>query len=172
MKTPRKGRRHLGHMSATSQVLSLLLLFTVMPTAAHAALSCTVQTQAVNFASYDPKSLLPSTSSGTIEVKCTCSLLDCIALGYSVEISSGASGSTSDRRLRRAGQSSGGLQYGLYRDATRLLTWETGANRLSALYLLALFGTWQTNTVYGAIPAGQLVESGAYSDAPAVLISY
>ncbi len=114
----------------------------------------------------------PTDSTGAVEVKCTCTGLDCLAFGYTIEIGAGASGSVSDRRLRRAGESSDGLKYQLFRDATRLFPWDTGANKASVLYLLNLFGSWQSTTVYGRVLAGQTVASGAYSDSPAVLISY
>lgn len=107
-----------------------------------------------------------------MEVRCTCTLLDCVAFGYGVEIGAGSSGSATDRRLLKAGQSSGGLSYSLYRDATHLLVWDVGANKLSVTYLLALFGSWQRSYVYGRIPAGQVVSTGAYSDAPTVILTY
>ena len=95
-----------------------------------------------------------------------------MAFSYDVEIGPGNSGSVSDRRMRKAGDVSGGLQYGLYRDGGRSLPWDTGPNKVSVTYLLALFGSWQRNTIYGRIPVGQVVASGAYSDSPAVVVTY
>ncbi len=107
-----------------------------------------------------------------MEIRCTCTLLDCVALPYTIAIGPGASGNINAREMRRAGETSGGLGYELHRDPTRLLAWGTGLNALSAIYALALFGTWQRQTVYGRATAGQTVASGTYTDTPLVTVTY
>src|SRR5262245_61931217 len=107
---------------------------------AQAALSCQVQTEAVVFPSYKATQAAPTDGSGAIEMRCTCSGLDCLAFGYSLEIQSGSSGSVTDRRLRRTGGAET-LRYGLFRDALRQSPWGVGANALGGLYLLSNFGT-------------------------------
>lgn len=77
-----------------------------------------------------------------------------------------------DRRMRKSGQSSGGLRYGLYRDLLRLTAFGVGANKLSVIHPLTQFGTWQRSQVYGRMPAAQNVASGNYSDSLAVTITY
>jgi spore coat protein U-like protein len=64
------------------------------------------------------------------------------------------------------------MKYGLFRDVTRLLPWGQGANALGGLYLLNMFGAWNRTTVYGRIDANQTVPSGAYSDSPAIVVTY
>lgn len=106
-----------------------------------------------------------------MDVRCTCSGLDCVLFGYQVEIQAGASGSTADRRLVRTGGSET-LKYGLYRDLARTQPWGVGPNSAGAVYLLSLFGSVQRLSVYGAIPAGQAVRAGTYRDTPLVVITY
>lgn len=157
---------------ACGLLMSCATILCAWPTPARASLSCVAQTGAVAFGTYDPAALLSDDTTGYVEMKCTCTGLDCLAFGYSIGLDSGASGNVSDRRLRKTGQTSGGIMYGLYRDLTRLLPWDNGSNKLSGSYLLSGFGTFQRTLIYGRIPAGQVVSSGGYSDTVGVTITF
>lgn len=132
-------------------------------------MSCTVSTLPANFGVYNPLQATPTTTTGEIDVACTCSVVDCIAFTYRIELSAGASGNTAARQMR-AGTAS--LSYNLYSDPGYSAVWGTGNSGYSVLYLVALFGSRQTATVYGRMPAGQMVGPGSYSDAPVVTIFY
>ncbi len=78
----------------------------------------------------------------------------------------------SDRRLRKSGQSSGGLKYKLCQDALCLTAFGTGSNKATVGQLLSGLGLWGRTTVFGLIPAGQATASGAYKDDVGVVITY
>lgn len=166
-------RRGLAPSSAgwVSLIVFAIVLFAWL-TPAHAALSCQAQTGNLDFGTYNPAAAGPNDSSGYVQMKCTCTLLDCVAFGYVIGIDSGASGSVADRRLRKSGQTSGGLKYALYRDLLRTQAWDTGPNTFSGVYLLTGFGTYQQTPIYGRMAPGQVVTAGSYMDTPAVTITF
>lgn len=133
------------------------------------ALSCTVTTLPASFGIYDPFQAAPASTTGEVDVSCTCSVVDCIAFSYRVEISAGASGSTAARQMRSGVAS---LQYNLFSDPGYNSIWGTGSQAYSVLYLVALFGSKQATTVYARMPAGQMAAPGSYSDAPVVTVFY
>lgn len=133
------------------------------------AVSCTVATLPANFGIYDPFQATPASTTGEIDVSCTCSVVDCIAFSFRVEIAAGASGSTAARQMRSGAAS---LQYNLYLDPGYRSIWGIGSEGYSVLYLIALFGSKQVTTVYARMPAGQMAAPGVYSDAPVVTVSY
>jgi spore coat protein U domain-containing protein, fimbrial subunit CupE1/2/3/6 len=156
-------RRFAALLSRT--VFSLSIAALASP--AQATLSCSVQTDPVVFGVYQATTATAATGRGDVVVSCTCTLLDCIATGYTVSVGAGGSGDASARKMSRTG--GGTLNYQLYADALGLTPWTSPQGQL---YLLTLFGASQTVFVYGRIPPNQLVPSGAYADAPSVLISY
>src|ERR1700760_182427 len=95
------------------------IVLCVMPMPANATLSCQATTGKLDFGTYNPASLGNDDSSGYVQMKCTCTGLDCVGFGYVIGIGSGASGSVTDRRLRLTTQTSGGLKYALFRDLLR-----------------------------------------------------
>jgi len=171
MRPKRTPFRDLVRSSALWARLILLTVIAGMPTAAM-AVSCTGATGTLAFGTYDTRASLPNdSSSGYVEMRCTCSGLDCIAFGYNIEIQSGGSGDAANRKMKRTGGTET-LRYELYRDATHLLPWGEGSSALGGLYLLGQFGSWQRVYVNGRIPAGQAVRSGAYTDTPGVVINF
>lgn len=120
---------------------------------------------------YRSTDLLPADPSGYVDLRCTCSGLDCLIFGYSIEIQAGASGSVTSRKMKRD-DGPETLAYTLYRDLTRLLPWNTGSNAFGGTYLLAQFGVTQRIPVYGRIPAGQVIPAGAYKETPSVAVVY
>lgn len=139
-----------------------------LPSAAQ-AVSCSVSTRAANFGVYNPLQATPLSTTAAIDVACTCTVLDCVAFGYRIEVSGGQSGSTAAREM--AAQN-GRLRYNLYSDPAFTTVWGTGSAGYGALYLIALFGSKQVLTAYARIPAGQTVPAGSYTDSPVVTIVY
>lgn len=149
---------------ATSAIVSGLMPSTAL------AVSCNVSTRPAAFGIYNPLQSTPLTTTGEINVACACTgILDCVAFGYRIEVSPGQSGNTAAREMRAG---TGRLQYNLYSDAALRSVWGSGSASVSMLYLLTLFGSKQTLTVYARIPPGQVVPAGAYSDNAAVTILF
>ena len=91
--------------------LFALGLFLPLAPAAHAnAPSCTVSATPVSFGLYVPTLGTPTDSTGTVSVDCAWSI------GFSVALSTGASGSYSTRQMRNG---TARLSYQLYADAAR-----------------------------------------------------
>lgn len=147
------------------------LLACSYPTTA-GAVSCTVSTVPVRFGVYNPLQTTPLSTTGTINVACTCTVLDCVAFGYRIDLSAGQSGNVAQRELRDGTKR---LQYNLYSDPGFSTLWGTGIGTtggVGVLYLIALFGSRQPVTVYARLPARQTAQPGAYSDTPVVTIIY
>lgn len=147
------------------------LLACSYPTTA-GAVSCTVSTVPVRFGVYNPLQTAPLSTTGTINVACTCTVLDCVAFGYRIDVSAGQSGNVAQRELRDGTKR---LQYNLYSDSAFTSLWGTGTGAtggVGVLYLVALFGSRQPVTVYARLPARQTAQPGAYSDTPVVTVIY
>ena len=134
------------------------------------AVSCSVSTLSTDFGLYNPLSAAPLSTTGSINIACTCTnILDCVAFGYRIDVSAGQSGNTAAREMRAG---TGRLLYNLYSDPGYNSVWGTGNAGSSMLYLVTLFGTRQTATVYARVPARQDVPAGNYSDTPIITIVY
>lgn len=134
------------------------------------AVACNVSTLPAQFGVYNPLDAAPLSTTGAINVVCTCTgLLDCVAFAYRIEVSAGHSGNTAAREMRSGTDR---LRYNLFSDPGFTSVWGTGSAGYSVLYLLTLFGSKQTATVYARLPAKQVVPAGSYSDSPVVTISY
>lgn len=134
------------------------------------AVSCSVSTLAANFGAYNPLVSTPLSTTGTINVACTCTAaVDCVAFAYRIEVSPGQSGNTAAREMWAG---AGRLQYNLYSDPGFSSVWGTGNAGVSVLYLVALFGSTQTAPIYARVPAGQVVPAGSYTDSPVVTVFY
>lgn len=88
---------------------------------------------------------------------------------WNVGLDNGLHASGPVRRMRR-GTSADYVRYELYRDAPRNLRWGTtaGADTASGTGT----GTAQSVTVYGRVPAGQVVPAGSYADTITVTVTY
>lgn len=152
--------------------------------AAHAQLvcgspSCSVSTGGLSFGSgYDPFAVLPDDSAtATVTVQCTATaLLQLCIVPYEVSLDTGGSGSYSPREMSFGAQV---LQYNIYADPTRLLIWGDGISGGSqtvsgVLSYPILFGGTQSadHQAYGRIFAGQVVDSGSYTDTVTITVSY
>ena len=150
-------------------IASVAIAGGLMPSAAM-AVACSVSTLSANFGVYNPLLSAPLSTTGTVDVACTCTaVVDCVAFSYRIELSAGQSGNTAAREMRVG---TGRLRYNLYSDAGFSSVWGTGSAGTSMVYLVTLFGSKQTATVYARIPAGQVVPAGSYTDSPTVTIFY
>lgn len=154
-----------------NRTVAVLAGFAALAAGEARAVTCTVDTAPVDFGVYVPSSTSPRDSAGYVDVRCTCVVVDCAVFGYRLDLAAGGSGSTSARRLKRAGGADT-LSYSLFQDSARTATWGSGPEGVGVVYLLALFGSYQRTPVYGRLNAGQQVRPGTYSDAPAVTILY
>lgn len=100
----------------------------------------------VDFGSYNPFSSQDNDSAEDMQISCVGLRL------LTVEISAGNSGQINQRKMFSNNEA---LNYNLYSNAGRTTIW----NRLSTIVILN-----RTLTIYGRIPAGQDVKSGAYTD--------
>ncbi|QNA82842.1 spore coat protein U domain-containing protein [Sphingomonas sp. So64.6b] len=131
--------------------------------------SCTVSTTGISFGSYIPVDATNNESSGTVRVQCV--LLVALAGSYTIDLSTGSSGTYAQRTLRNGASI---LTYNIYVDAARsqiLGNGSGGSSRITRNFT-ALLGVDQTTTVYGRIPAGQNVPAGSYSDTIIVTVTY
>jgi spore coat protein U-like protein len=123
--------------------------------------SCTLSAGALAFGNY-AGTLLNATS--TISVNCT------NTAPYNVGLNSGIAAGASVSNRSMTGPSSALLGYKLFSDAGRTINWgntvgtDTKAGTGS--------GSVQVLTVYGQIPAGQLVRPGSYADTVTATLTY
>lgn len=161
-----------------------LCLLVLLPLGAHAQVLCgtpvcTVATGGLSFgAGYDPFSVLPDDSAtATVTVECTASaLIQACTVPYEVSLDPGGAASYSPREMSQGASS---LQYNIYTDPTRLLIWGDGiaSGTLTVSGILnfpLLFGGTRSadHQAYGRIFAGQVVDSGSYTDSVTVTVSY
>lgn len=158
--------RRGGCMLKGATVLAMLLAGQ-----AARAQTCTVATTGLAFGIYSPFAPTASSITGTVTV--TCQALVSLLLAYSIQIGAG-SGASFNARVMSAG--SGQLSYQLYTNSSRSVVWGDGSGGtgvVSDSYLLTLGSIpSRSYTIYGAVPARQMVPPGAYADTAMLLIVY
>ena len=120
--------------------------------------TCTIDPATLDFGDYDPAAV--KDVSANITVNCTYGTSHWIGLDL---------GTNGDRTM--AGGTSEFLTYELYRDALRTETWDDadpGVTSPAGTPGLAAY----TATVYGRIPANQLVSTGAYADSVTMTVNF
>lgn len=161
-----------AHFATVAAVLSAWLM---LPTPAHAACaalsfcSCTVSATPVSFGSYNP--IGTADLDGTGEVTVDCTLLAALAGSYTVDLSTGTSGTYAMRTMKNGASD---LQYNLYTDATYTQIWgnNTGGSSRVTRAFSGLLSFQLHNTVYGRIFGSQNVPAGTYSDTIVVTVTY
>lgn len=157
---------HMGRGSTLAVVLGVML-------AGHAARAqiCTVAATNVAFGTYDPVNTSALSSTGTLTV--TCSATIGLLVSYAIQIGAGGGGGFGARAMS-AGV--GRLGYQFYTTVGRTAIWgdgTSGTNVVSDGYLLSmLVPVTKPYTVYGVVPARQIVPAGTYTDTAAVLLVY
>jgi spore coat protein U-like protein len=125
--------------------------------------NCIVSASALSFGTYDPLSASAATSTSTISVRCTLDTPYSIAL----DAGTGSGATVSARKMSKGGDT---LSYSLFQDGSHLNVWgqTAGTNTLGGTGT----GSDVEHTVYGRIPAGQNVRTGAYADTITVSVDY
>ena len=149
-------------------------LLCALSPALHAAVTCRVRATPVRFGVYDPLSLSPTVSTGTVVT--TCRLRGGLATQVTIvsSFTTGSSGSYLDRTMKRGASS---LLYNLYLDPAYSEVAGNGtggsATGTTTLNLTLLRATqrWR-ETIYGSMPASQDVAPGTYRDSIVVTINY
>ncbi len=125
--------------------------------------SCSVSATNLGFGNYD--SLAATATDATSTVSVQCSLLTSYEIGLDAGVGSGATVTT--RRMTLGADT---LDYTLYQDSARTTVW---GNTLSSDTVSgAGTGLSQPYTVYGRIPAGQIVNTGNYTDTVTVTVNF
>ncbi len=123
--------------------------------------TCVISATALAFGTYTG---IAATGTSTVSVTCT------NTTAYNLALNAGlGSGSTVTTR-KMTGPSSATLNYALYSDSARSVNWgiTSGTDTVSGTGN----GSVQALTVYGALPAGQYVAPGSYSDTITATVIY
>ncbi len=150
----------------------LLALAAISP--ARADFTCFAFAGGVSFGAYDPTAGVATTGAGTITVLCFLLSAPGVTVNYTVDLSSGLSGTYTSRTMQTGPQN---LNYNLYTDAARTMIWGDGTGGTSrgtgqiALSGGTPFGS-NPHTVYGTIPALQNVGVGTYNDSIVVTVTF
>lgn len=157
----------------------LFVLIAGLPMQAMALLdTCTVSTLPVSFGSYNGLGGSALTSTGTVSLACTGVTvlgLTSIDVDYTINLSTGGSGSYSTRKMSLL---TNNLTYNLFKDAGYSQIWGDGTggsvNVTGGIHQSGLLVTTVTVNipVYGRIPAPQNIPGGAYSDSITVTVNY
>lgn len=102
-------------------------------------------------------------ATGTLDVQCTTNSPYTVALDAGL----GTGATTTTRKLTAGGAT---INYALYRDAARTLTW--GNNQGTDTVAGTGSGASQSFTVYGRVPSQATPAAGSYSDTINVTITY
>lgn len=134
--------------------------------------TCSVSAGSVAFGIYDPLAAGPLDSTGIIQATCTSASPPRVT--YEIRLDTGQAGSFAPRAM--AGGASQ-LSYNLYIDAARSAVWGDGSGGTSVVtadYNLTPPGSTQTDsyTVYGRVPAAQVVTAGSYLDTITVTLEF
>jgi len=152
--------------------MAALCVIAAAPKDAHALLqSCNVSATAVNFGLYNPLSGSPTDATGTITVSCQVLLVG-LFVSWTVELSTGSSGSYATRQLRNGADS---LTYNLYTTAAHTAIWGDGTGGTGVVSdnpFLLIGSNSVSYTVYGRLFPGQDRPAGSYSDTIVVTVTY
>lgn len=148
----------------------MLILGIGLPIGVVSAQSCTVSTDPVNFDVYNPFQVAPLDSTGTVHINCN-SLIT-ISINYGIQMSTGNSGSFSNRIMSSGAHH---LNYNLYTDPGRTAVWGDGSAGTSIVTgsVLCVLNCSVPHTVYGRIPGSQTTAAvGSYTDIITVTVNY
>lgn len=125
-----------------------------------AAATCGLNTQGVNFGSYDFQSSQNLDSVGHITVTCD------VSTSYAIAMSPGLTGTFASRIMQSGAHP---LVYNLYTDLAHASVWGDGTGNSVTV---SGTGTNVDYAVYGSVPAGQNPYIGSYSDAVTVTLTF
>jgi spore coat protein U-like protein len=133
--------------------------------------SCTVSATPLSFGPYSPSSSTALSGTGTINVSCTVTLVGLLE-SWTIQLSTGNSGTYSSRQMSTAGQS---LVYNLYTTAAHSQVWgngTAGTGTVTDSQLLAIGTSQYPYTVYGLVNTFQDLAPGTYTDVITVTLNY
>jgi spore coat protein U-like protein len=165
------GRRWRGEALACAAGCALLA-----GTEARAVADCSVSSTGVAFGIYDPTATAATDSTGNLTLVCTYVSGGGQRVNYTVALSTGYSG-TFTQRWMRGGPST--LNYNLFDTAARARIWGDGSAGTVVISDGFAVGPGQGNNrrevvypIYGRIPAQQAVDTGNYSDTIVVTLTF
>jgi len=129
--------------------------------------TCTINAGSLSFGSYDPVAGTQVDGSATVSVACTKGANAQITLGQGTHA---AGGSTDAAPNRRMADGASNLQYSLFSDASRSVTW--GNTSGTSVGYASSSSATSSLTVYGRVAAGQDVAAGSYTDTVVATISF
>lgn len=144
------------------RVLGLLALILLAPALARA--QCTTSTTPVSFGVYVPTAGAPDHSTGNVTVKCSG-----FTGAFMIALSAGGGGSFANRRLSNG---SAALSYQLYNNAGRTVVWGDGSAGTGVVSGGCYIVCNTTFTIYGLIPALQVVSPGTYFDTIVATVTF
>jgi spore coat protein U-like protein len=148
--------------TADAAVLSSALNVTATVNAA-----CTISTLPIAFLVYDVTAAAPTDATGTVTVNCSSGAPVYVTLDEGGHAGVGSTAAAPVRNMDAGTLTP--LAYGLFQDASHGTVW--GGTAGTAVATTGT-GADQALTVYGRIPAGQAVASGAYADAVQATVNY
>jgi spore coat protein U-like protein len=146
----------------------------LLTTSAAAAVTCAASAGGIAFGTYNPLSTAALASTATVTVQCNGAAAPITVVRPVVSLSTGGSGSYTNRALRFG---TGTLSYNIYANLARSQILGDGTGGSSTLDLapidIILTGSGQSSgTLYGYLPALQNAAPGAYTDTITVTVSY
>jgi spore coat protein U-like protein len=147
-------------VQALTQTANLGVTATVIAT-------CTIAAAPVNFGTYDVTVATPTTATGTVTVTCSNGSAVYITLGQGVNPAAGSTAALPVRQMSAGGVDR--LGYNLFTVAGGPAEW--GDTQASGVSFTGT-GVADPHSVFGSIPAGQAVLSGAYTDSVLATVNY
>ncbi len=133
--------------------------------------SCNSGATGESFGTYNPFSVVATTSTATVTVMCQTS--SSVYVSYVITLNGGTAGSVTARSMANGTTR---LPYQLYKDTLYSQVWGDGTGGSSTWpdgYLLTSLAPVTRNYVaYGSIPAGYQVVPGTYGDLITILVTY
>ena len=166
-----RARRALQRRGALLTAGAALLL---VGAPAFAAVDCSTSSPTLAFGTYDPTVGTPTDITGTMTVTCTRAPFDTWTVSYTIALSTGGSGTYSNRRMT-SGPSQ--LNYNVFTTAARTQVWGNGGSSTGVVGATMNFNLFQfsksaTHSAYGRMPAGQNANSGTYGDNLVVTLTF
>ncbi|SEI88378.1 Spore coat protein U (SCPU) domain-containing protein [Frateuria terrea] len=147
-------------LRATRTATWTLGMIAMMAVAPLGAATCGLNTQGVDFGSYDFQNSQNLDSVGHVTVTCD------VSTPYTIVLSPGLAGTFASRIMQSGAHQ---LAYNLYTDLAHASVWGDGTGNSVTV------GGAGTNTdyaVYGSVPAGQNPYIGTYSDVVTVTLNF
>ena len=134
--------------------------------------SCTIATTGISFGNYDPvvaNATTPVDANGTVTVACTSGATTTVGMNQGNNPTGTSTAGAPARQL--ASGAVNRMRYDLYLDAGRATVWGDVGTAAAEAYNATSKAATVLN-IYGRIPAGQDVSTGAYTDSVTATIQF